>query len=159
MLKKDLAEALGISAPMVSKLAQRGMPVHSIDAARKWRASNLSQGHTKTFRAPSVPRTLDPVAVAEAANCSLHDVHMTPAWHERAPLVDELREAMQAIPPHRRHELHLFLCCWDALMGRLPTLVERGGEEWVVDDAPWFEIAAGLLPMPAWAMASDTEEA
>ena len=75
MLKKDLASALGISGPMVSKLSARGMPTHSIDAARQWRAANLSQGYTKRFRAPAagakparVPDAEGPAQAEPAAN-------------------------------------------------------------------------------------------
>lgn len=159
MLKKDLAEALGISAPMVSKLAARGMPVHSIDAARKWRASNLSQGHTKRFRAAPVPRQADPVAAAESINQRLRDAGCASGWAGHGDLVDSLRQAMRAIPPARRHELALYQGCWVALLGREPTFVEANDEEWIGDDLPWFEIAAGLRPMPHGAMTSDTEEA
>jgi len=38
----DLARALGISGAMVSKLAKRGMPTDSAEAATAWRTANLS---------------------------------------------------------------------------------------------------------------------
>ena len=47
---KDLAKALGISAPMVTKLRQRGMPVDSVEAAETWRRHNLSPLHSKEHR-------------------------------------------------------------------------------------------------------------
>ena len=143
MLKKDLAVMLGISAAMVSKLAARGMPTHSIDAAKRWRDDNLSLSYTKRFRAPPVRRRPDPVAAADAINLRLRDAFGTRAWLHRDELVDDLRCAMRSIPVERRHELALTLCCWDALIGRLPTLVEIDAEECVADDHPWFEYAAG----------------
>lgn len=56
MLKKDLAEALGISATMVTKLSQRGMPLDSVAAARRWRDANLDSGRRKEYRAPQRQR-------------------------------------------------------------------------------------------------------
>lgn len=147
MLKKDLAEALGISGAMVSKLAARGMPTHSIAAARHWRAANLSQGHTKQFRAPPVPRTVDPVAIADRLNHELRD-NLEAAPEVRQALAAKLRAAMRAIPVGRLCELRLFLGCWEQLLGRFPTLFEIDGEEFVDNDHPWYEIAAELAPMP-----------
>lgn len=147
MLKKDLAEALGLSGAMVSKLAARGMPTHSIAAARQWRAAHLSQGHTKQFRAPPVPRAVDPVAIADRLNHQLRD-NLQAAPEVRQALADELRAAMRAIPVGRLCELRLFLGCWEQLLGRLPTLFEIDGEEFIDNDHPWHEIAAGLVPMP-----------
>lgn len=48
---KDLAYALGISDSMASRLAKKGMPTHSIEAAEKWRAKNLDPSLTKRNRA------------------------------------------------------------------------------------------------------------
>lgn len=41
LLQKDLAAALGISAPMVTRYKKRGMPTNSIAAARRWRETDL----------------------------------------------------------------------------------------------------------------------
>lgn len=46
----DLARALGISAAMVSRLKQQGMPTHSIAAA--WRAKYLDPSLVKGVRMP-----------------------------------------------------------------------------------------------------------
>ena len=51
MLKKDLADGLGISTTMVRKCARRGMPTDSVDAARLWRSRHLESIRTKDFRA------------------------------------------------------------------------------------------------------------
>lgn len=50
MLKKDLAEQLGISAAMVSKLVKRGMPTDSVERARRWRRRHLEPGRVKGVR-------------------------------------------------------------------------------------------------------------
>lgn len=47
MTQNELAEALGISKGQCSKLAARGMPTHSLEAARAWRRSNLDPAWTK----------------------------------------------------------------------------------------------------------------
>jgi len=39
----ELAAALGVSTPFVSKYKKRGMPVDSVEAARAWIAANLGQ--------------------------------------------------------------------------------------------------------------------
>lgn len=36
-----IARELGISRPRVSQLKAKGMPVHSVDAAREWKAQNV----------------------------------------------------------------------------------------------------------------------
>ena len=51
MLKKELADALGISGPMVSKLAKRGMPTDSVERAQRWRKRHLEPGRLKSNRA------------------------------------------------------------------------------------------------------------
>jgi hypothetical protein len=51
MRKGDLAIALGISTEMVRKLAKRGMPTHTIEAAKSWRGKNLEPVRTKQYRA------------------------------------------------------------------------------------------------------------
>jgi phage terminase Nu1 subunit (DNA packaging protein) len=50
-----LGEALGIDARAVARYAKRGMPVHSVEAARQWRAKNVrarvANGKTKPGKA------------------------------------------------------------------------------------------------------------
>ena len=55
MLKKELADALGISGPMVSKLAKRGMPTDSVERAQRWRKRHLEPGRIKSNRAKGDP--------------------------------------------------------------------------------------------------------
>jgi hypothetical protein len=47
----ELAKALGISRSMAYAHKKKGMPVHSIEAAKKWRAKYLTPEKTKQFRA------------------------------------------------------------------------------------------------------------
>ena len=46
MNQTDLAEALGITQPMVSRLLKRGMP-EDVDGARSWRAQHLNIAQRK----------------------------------------------------------------------------------------------------------------
>lgn len=50
MTKKELAELLGISGAMVSRLAKRGMPVDSVERAKRWRRRHLEPGRLKGTR-------------------------------------------------------------------------------------------------------------
>lgn len=50
--QKQLAAALGINPGAVSKLKGRGMPVHSVEAARAWR-----QAHVRARMSATAPRT------------------------------------------------------------------------------------------------------
>jgi phage terminase Nu1 subunit (DNA packaging protein) len=47
---KDLAYALGISESMAHRLKKRGMPVHTIEDAERWRAKHLDATRTKQHR-------------------------------------------------------------------------------------------------------------
>lgn len=46
MLKKELAELIGVSPSMVSRLAKRGMPTDSLERAVRWRKRHLETGRT-----------------------------------------------------------------------------------------------------------------
>lgn len=62
MDQKDLAAALGISPGLVSRLKRKGMPVHSVDAARRWRERNVNP-YAK-YPPPSQPPAPDAPAAA-----------------------------------------------------------------------------------------------
>ena len=47
MTQKELAQALGISAGMVSRLAKRGMPTDDLERAKRWRKRHLEPGRVK----------------------------------------------------------------------------------------------------------------
>lgn len=50
MKVKELAYALGISESMAHRLKKRGMPIHSIEDAERWRAKHLDGTRTKRNR-------------------------------------------------------------------------------------------------------------
>ncbi len=54
MLKKELAQALGISGSMVSRLAKRGMPTDSVARAERWRRRHLEPGRVKGQRLDTI---------------------------------------------------------------------------------------------------------
>lgn len=56
--QKDLAAALGVSTPFVSKYKKRGMPVNSVEDARVWIAANL--GESKAVAATPGPPITGP---------------------------------------------------------------------------------------------------
>lgn len=106
MNQGELAEALGISAAMVSKLKRRGMPVHSLSAARAWRLANLLPGYTKENRAITYG---DPAeAVAALGPRALAD---WPGYGER------LRAAYLALRPTAQERVRLDVRVWDRLCG------------------------------------------
>ncbi|MEG1971366.1 MAG: hypothetical protein RR101_14745 [Burkholderiaceae bacterium] len=54
--KSDIAKALGVSAPMVSKYVKAGMPVYSVEAAQVWREQNIDPSLRKEIRQPMASR-------------------------------------------------------------------------------------------------------
>lgn len=50
MTQKELAELLGISGAMVSRLVKRGMPTESVERAQRWRRRHLEPGRVKGSR-------------------------------------------------------------------------------------------------------------
>lgn len=50
MNQRELAEALGVGPAVVTRLKGRGMPVHSVEAAREWRLA-----HGSRHRVPKAP--------------------------------------------------------------------------------------------------------
>ena len=99
MKKKDLAYALGISAPMVSKLSAKGMPTDSLEAALAWRRRNLEPGRVKGVRFDTVRGTpmsvITAMRMAELAN------------EDFAIWCDDCQAALRAVPVHHRAKVTL----------------------------------------------------
>jgi hypothetical protein len=69
--QKDLAAALGVSTPFVSKYNKRGRPVNSVEAARHWIAANLGQSKAvPPSPGPPItePEEEHPAEIAEVLN-------------------------------------------------------------------------------------------
>lgn len=94
--KKKIAEAIGVSQPMVSKYVRQGMPVYSIEAAIRWREQHIDPLRRKewllgTRAGPSTEQLLDRVARLfdlAAVNYARHEA--------------DLRAALRAVPPRLR---------------------------------------------------------
>lgn len=102
-MKKDLAQALGISGSMVSRLAKQGMPTSSVPAAHAWRQLHLETARMKGFRAgtPYMPLPSKHVTAAEdAMRAGRAVLDAGPSFDVIAPSV---QAAMQAVPERERH--------------------------------------------------------
>ncbi len=73
MTKSELAQLLGISPSMVSRLSKRGMPVDSLERAQRWRKRHLEPGRVKGQRYDpnATPPKPAPVAAAPAPAADL----------------------------------------------------------------------------------------
>ena len=129
MLKKDLAEQLGISGAMVSRLAKRGMPTDSLERAQRWRRRHLEPGRIKGVRFdpsqsstpppkqasanPAPPPESSPAPamvllreVELAARCCAIALRGTDE-SSAALLVNELRQRLRQLPPEAQPAMPL----------------------------------------------------
>ncbi len=161
----DLAQALGVSASMVSRLKRRGMPTHSLAAAIEWRRLHLdvaqvAEQATRRGRAAHAPDAAPGADPLDDGSQALEDVRLLAAaaatdfgkWGER------LRAAMTTLPRARWDEVALPVVLWEQLGGesfRLlhAELASSAGEEaaestdgdsGIVDDFVYM-VAAGLM--------------
>lgn len=150
--------ALGISAPMVTKLAKRGMPTDKgVEAAARWRRRHLEPARSKGLRA-GTERTAIPIGDVstlipahaittllrrvEELSMLASDALAGGSWQFVAPI---LRQALQAVPSEARPQVRMPLEVWDALTADLPG---GGGND--PDDLSdefmgvfWYQIALG----------------
>jgi hypothetical protein len=124
MLKKDLAALLEISPAMVSRLAKQGMPVDTLERAKRWRKRRLEPSRIKGSRFdPSAPPVVvkpeaPPVAlvivarVAAVANAAL--TTSTDFEHDLADLLAPLRDVLRQLPDNARPRMPLRV--WLALV-------------------------------------------
>lgn len=129
MLKKDLADALGISAAMVSKLSKRGMPTDSVERARRWRKRHLEQGRVKGMRAgtqalpPPPPGPCPEKDVVEQLMQAAGEV--LDSGGDIAHLVPGLRLAMAAVPENRRAEVRFSGPVMDVLTAEVSAVLAQ----------------------------------
>jgi transcriptional regulator with XRE-family HTH domain len=69
MNQSELARKLGVTRQAISKLARRGMPIDSIEAANKWRLVHAPP--RKTFVAAVADKAETPFAAAQPHSKSL----------------------------------------------------------------------------------------
>lgn len=108
MTQKELAQALGITPGMVSRLAKRGMPVDSVERAQRWRKRHLEPSRIKgnrfepsTGAAPKPQPTTGAPLDTQAHRLQLLSCAMDAALAQQPPaLVDTepLRNMLRAWP-------------------------------------------------------------
>lgn len=139
-----LAEALGVSAAMVTKLKAKGMPTNSVAAARAWRDANLDLRYRKEHRVDS-NNGGHPSRTGEPSNDRdvVDDVH-----HLQALARDDfdrfagaLQAAMRAVPESRRDEVLLDFEVMELLCASTIALFEELKRE----DAKAFDLPPGPL--------------
>lgn len=127
MLKKDLAVALGISAAMVTKLAARGMPTDSTEAATAWRRNNLSPFRTKQRRIDGNTglrrgkRPALPLSPAELLKLATDIVGLLAdcEGEDFALGCEHLRGVILALPEDMQLQVRLPVAIWNHLVGEL----------------------------------------
>lgn len=168
MMKKELAQLLGISGSMVSKLAKIGMPTDTLERAQRWRKRHLDPGRMKGTRfdpdkiRPTVLRP-KPAALpqSEAVVRAIAMLNIAAVAHEAgqtiAPMVSTLRAALSAVPkPERENVGPLPLEVMNILVADVfavcvgPDAAPPAGETTPMNDAEaqamgefWYQVAAG----------------
>lgn len=119
MLKKDLAQALGVSGAMVSKLAKRGMPTDSLERAQRWRKRHLEPGRMKGQRMGTTAKVVTPgtdptqratvsVAAVDAAALEAGEfLALFPGEPEAAAMIQQLRGMLRHLPSETRPRMPL----------------------------------------------------
>ena len=114
MFQKDLAEALRISASMVTRLKQQGMPTNSIAGAKRWRDANLAPNLIKGARASwSTEKDSENTGRAESVELVEHIAQL--AEIDFLKWDSELRAAMRAVPERLREGLVMPFAVWEKL--------------------------------------------
>lgn len=144
--QEEIAAELGVSGAAVSKLKARGMPTHSADAARAWRAAHLHPGRRRNDPGPS-PRTL-----AERAQALVPVASAALKAGRFGLVVDELRAALRAVPTSHRDWVRCEPELWDALIGAEALQCLAGDPSAPLSDdeasyvgAVCFELASGEM--------------
>ena len=139
----QLAAALGLSQAAISQSVAKGMPTHSIAAARAWRETHLHPGRAKPApRAPSLSALLEE---AEA----LLDV-----GGDIGPLMPDLRLALRQVPDDPRAAVAMSEGLWDSLTAPIGHAFkpERGAALTPAEADEmggfWYAMAAGEPWMP-----------
>lgn len=146
MKQKDLAEALGISAAMVSRLKHQGMPTHSVEAARRWRERHLDParvvGQRVDYPRPAAP----PPEPDVAARVDLVRALMQLAAADFDQHADNLRRAMRLVPPDARAQITVDMDVFTRLLpANLTEVIEPDHEVCAAQSDAEAEIAGLVL--------------
>lgn len=169
MLKKELAQHLGVSESMVSRHAKQGMPTDSVERAQRWRKRHLEPGRVKGSRYDSKAKPAEKAAkMPDIAQCVAllgEALQAGPVPHD-APLLLNTRHALRTLPdwraaaesvemPVRVWVRLIAVACSDDVLGRVRAMVQacnmtaaQLADELHDGDAPTW--AAGCLLEAAW---------
>lgn len=100
MQRQELAKHLGISPSMVTKLAKRGMPVDTVERAKRWRNRHLEPGRVKGSRMGT--EAPPPLANKPAPTDEMREVPR-PA---RVPTVEEITTLAEQVGQYMRRARH-----------------------------------------------------
>lgn len=170
MIKNDaeLARQLGVSRSAVCRQKERGMPTHSLEAARVWRDANLNPAHRKDVN-PARRYAAQAGSPEAAARAELQQVEKLMGDGARAIaaglfeyVANDVRAAMRAVPTNARHCARVNPQVMDALTASVfaPGPLCEAADGAASCPAPmsddeaasmgrfWYAVAAGE-PMPA----------
>ena len=158
--QSEIAAALQIDKSLVSRYRKRGMPVHSIEAARAWKFSHVRPRIGSAWPPEAAPPSAQLHAAQALAD---HAGELLAAGGDVAALVPAVRLALAAVPEHERADVGLSRELWDVLVDRVLALVpdeEKNSdahmgpaEEEDMGDF-WYRVAAGEVVPVAQAGAS-----
>jgi hypothetical protein len=159
-----IARALGIAKSRITALKQRGMPTHSIEAARAWRQENLNPARTKDFMrlamasSPHASNEL-PLMVRQAITLAENAADALEAGVFWAA-VPRLQFAMKCLSRAEREQFAMPVVVWDELTREMAASLAANTaamgnppEHFLKPDEPvsdyvenfWFEVAAGIV--------------
>ena len=158
--QSEIAAALQIDKSLVSRYRKRGMPVHSIEAARAWKFSHVRPRIGSAWPPEAAPPSAQLHAAQALAD---HAGELLAAGGDVAALVPAVRLALAAVPEHERADVGLSRELWDVLVDRVLALVpdeEKNSDAHLgpaeEDDMGdlWYRVAAGEVVPVAQAGAS-----
>lgn len=146
--QSEIATALQIDKALVTRYKQRGMPVHSIEAARAWKYANV---RLRIGRAPPPAAAPSSAQLQAAQALADHAGELLADGGDVAALVPAIRQALAAVPEHERADVGMSVPLWGVLVERVRALVpeeEDSGEDMDAAEADevgtfWYRVAAG----------------
>lgn len=149
-----MADGLGISEAMVSKLRKRGMPMGDVEKAKRWRNRHLEPARMKGTRfdakaAPAVPRkAVVQVTLIEEARQLLGD------WPGCTPLPERLEPGLRGVLRRMAFEefARLYALAWgmDVVWKLIPASLSQW-DDWLPadgdEDDDWVPLAPIDLPL------------
>ncbi len=124
MFQKDVAAALGISASMVTRLKQQGMPTNSIAGAKRWRETNLSPNLTKGVRASwATEKNSENFGRAESVERAELIALLAETDFEKWE--SKLRAALRAVPHQQREQVMMPRPVWTLLTAPVMALLDE----------------------------------